>query len=211
MAKQPGGNIFDYKTYKNDRGRTPINDVECATLFFDVVEFSKNNVNEEMIDIVDTMQDRMFKLLDPKYYWAEREDYSVNNGLVLLPTGDGYGISLNNREKDEVILDLAADLHMTFSRIGRFQFRMGIAKGRNLVTLDLNGNVNVFGYGVVRATRVCNAARPKQILVDSVFANSLLQKSRSFPLTPIETEFETKHGEKFKCHNYAQSNFGIEV
>ena len=211
MARQ-SLNIMDPKIYRNVRGRTPIKEIECPTLFFDIVEFSKDSANEEMIEIVETMQDRIYKLLARQYYWAEKERFSQENNFILIPTGDGYGIVWNNIEQDDAaILDVASLLHQAFTRNARFRFRMGISRGRNLITLDLNGNVNAFGYGVVFATRVCNAAGPGQILVDSAFAELVLQRAQSVLLKPIGTEFETKHGEKFRCHNYAGVGFGIEV
>ena len=89
---------------------------------------------------------------------------------------------------------------------------MGIAKGRNVLKVDLNDNLNVFGYGIVLATRVCGVAKEGQILVDSRLAESLLQQRVITELQKIEEEFEVKHNFKLNCYNYyKEKEFGIKI
>jgi hypothetical protein len=79
---------------------------------------------------------------------------------------------------------------------------MGVAKANNIVTLDLNGNVNVFGVGIVLATRVCTAAQTGQILIHEDLAKSLLQSNEVTQLKRIPS-LQAKHGLEINCYNYA--------
>jgi hypothetical protein len=200
---------FNPNEYHSKKGHAHRRNLEFPILFFDVVGFSKDMNNDGSKKIVTDMQRVMWDLLDNDYYWAEKTKHSSKNNLLLIPTGDGYGIAINETLKDDVILWIARKLYRKLAE-EEIKIRMGIAKGRNVVTIDLNENLNIFGYGIVLATRVCNAASDGQILVHSEFAQSLLQDKAIAELTEVKDPFIGKHNLKIPCHNYFQKDdFGI--
>jgi class 3 adenylate cyclase len=202
---------FNPKEYHSKKGHAHTKNLELPILFFDVVGFSKEMDNEGSKQIVTDMQRVMWDLLENNFYWAEKSKHASKNNLLLIPTGDGYGIAINETKNDDDILWIARKLYRALAE-KKINIRMGIAKGRNVVTIDLNENLNIFGYGIVLATRVCNAASDGQILVHSEFAQSLQQDKAMPELTKIKIPFTAKHGLKIHCHNYFQENdFGINL
>jgi|ERR1041385_4286077 class 3 adenylate cyclase len=188
------------------KGHSHRRTIECPILFFDVVGFSKDIDNDKAKKTVTGMQDVMWELLESDaleedFFWAEKGKKGRNNNLVLIPTGDGYGIAIDSTISDKKILRIARELHAALTD-RKISTRMGIAKGKNIITLDLNENVNIFGYGIVLATRVCDAAAAGQILVHSKFAQSLLEEKPIPELRPIKKSFRAKHGSELFCHNY---------
>jgi len=180
-------------------------------LIFDVVGFSSEMVNTKMSKIVGEIQKAIWDILEPKYYWAEKEEDSDKNDFILIPTGDGYGLVLNNLHEDEDIFDIAVNLYKALVA-ENLKIRMGIAKGWNVLTIDSNDNLNVFGYGIVLTTRVCNAASDGQILVHANFAETLLQKKSIKEFQKIAEPIEVKHGLILHCYNYyKEKEFGISI
>jgi class 3 adenylate cyclase len=202
---------FNPNDYHSKKGHAHRKSLECPILFFDVVGFSKDMDNEHAKKLVTDMQNAMWDLLDEEFYWAERRKDAARNNLLLIPTGDGYGLALDTTENDEQILRIGRKLYKAL--VGeQITIRMGVAKGRNIVTIDLNENLNIFGYGIVLATRVCDAAGDGQILVHSEFADSLCQDKRIPELQRIRTPFKAKHGRQLFCHNYfRKGEFGKKI
>ena len=155
-----------------------------------------------MMEFVEEMHTAIYDLLDLEYYWNEDRKYRSVNDLVLIPTGDGYGVAFHTKIPDQQILNITRDIYLRLAKGAFFKFRMGVAKANNVVTLDLNGNVNVFGVGIVMATRVCTAAQTGQILVHEDFAKSLLQSNEVPQLKKVPT-LQVKHGLEIDCYNYA--------
>lgn len=206
MAK---GNLFDPKIYQSTKGVIPVENIENCILVFDIVDFSKNMNNSIMIKKLNEIHNSIYETLDTDHYWAETDTDSSQNSLILTPTGDGYSIALSDLKSDEEIFNIARKLYVRFKNEG-LNFRMGIAKGRNILKMDLNQNLNIFGYGSVLATRVCSVAKEMQILVEAKLADSLLQQKEYKEFQKIETPFEVKHSLKFNCYNYyKESEFGI--
>lgn len=210
MAKE-SKNLFDPGEYQVKGGVVPMKNIEHCILVFDIVGFSQNMVNDKMLEIVGDIHTAVFETLDPEHYWAEKGSNANLNSLILIPTGDGYGIALNNKQNDEEILVITQKLYGRLKREG-LKFRMGIAKGRNVLKIDLNDNLNIFGYGIVLATRVCNLAKEMQILVENGLAESLLQQKEINELQKINEPYEVKHNFKINCYNYYKENvFGIKI
>lgn len=206
-------NLFNPNNYKVDYAgaRIPTNEIETSILIFDIVGFSKNATNNSMIKTVNEIHDCINNILVDKHTWGEDAMHqdADENDLLLLPMGDGYGIVLGKKYNEIYILEIARLLYAELIK-KNIVFRMGIAKGNSIVTFDMNGNVNIFGFGIVLTTRVCNAAKDGQILIHSTLAESILQRTQVTALQKIETEFVAKHEMKFYCHNYfEENNFGI--
>ena len=204
-------NLFDPKLYVRAQGQIPKKNIESAMLVFDVVGFSSDMVNSSMISIVNEIHKSLWETLEPDYYWAETKKHSSSNDFILIPTGDGYCLVLNNIHDDEEILKIAVSLHRSLTS-EKIKIRMGISKGWNVITIDSNDHLNVFGYGIVLATRVCNAAKEGQILIHATLAEAFLQKRPNATLELIEKPFVAKHGLEIKCYNLFKKNeYGTEV
>jgi class 3 adenylate cyclase len=193
---------FNPNDYHSKKGHAHRKSVECPILFFDFVGFSKEMDNERAKKMITGMQGVMWDLLDgADYYWAEKGKNASKNNLVLIPTGDGYGIATDTTVEDKKILWIARELYKALTD-QKINIRMGIAKGKNVVTIDLNENLNIFGYGIVLATRVCDVAKAGQILVHNKFAESLQEEKTMPDLQKIRSALKTKHGQKIPCYNY---------
>jgi hypothetical protein len=179
-----------------------------SVLLFDIVGFSKEPNNRSMMEFVDQMHTVMDNLLTPDYTWNEDGVNGDKNDFVLIPTGDGYGIAFHTKRSDQEILNITRDIYQAMAKGGSLKFRMGIAKANNIVTLDLNQNVNVFGVGIVLAARACAAARTGQILVHEYLAKSLLQANAVIELQKVPT-LQVKHELEIDCYNYAGVHEGL--
>ncbi len=205
-------NLFDYVQYEPKSGHYPIKAINGPILMFDIVSFSMKMNTTEMYNTINAIQSSMYYSLDnDAYFWAEQKEKSNKNNLLFVSTGDGYAIALGNTLPDSEILKIANILYKSFQEKG-LKFRMSIAKGRNILSIDMNDNLNIFGYGMVLATRVCDKAITGQILIHEDFANSLLQERVIPEFQLIENQFEAKHEFKFSCYNYYDKNgVGIDL
>lgn len=202
-------NQFNPKRYTRYYGYSPKVYMESAMLIFDIVGFSKVMKNKVMMEKIEKMHKCIYEELAPIYYWNEKKKHSKKNDFILIPTGDGYGIVLNNIRPDEEIFKIASSLYKRFAE-EKIKIRVGIAKGWNVIAQDANEDLNVFGYGIVLATRICNAAKEEQILVDSDFVNALFQNKEMEELQEIKEPFYAKHDLPLQCYNYFKQNeFGI--
>lgn len=204
-------NLYDYKHYHEKKGQVPKRPIEQTLVVVDVVGFSEKMFNNKMLKIVDTINNSIFEILDPEHFWNEKEADSILNNLIMIPTGDGYAIAFSNTIPESKILKLAIELYKRFKE-EKTPIRMGITRGRNIIAKDLNETLNVFGYGIVLATRVCAVAEKWQILIHSGLADSLEQDKSIEGLQRINKKFKVKHGLKFNCYNYyKEGEFGINI
>jgi hypothetical protein len=192
-AAKRGGLFFDLRIFLE-----PVAE-RCAS---GIQRFSKEMTNSSMMEFVEIMDTAIYNLLAPDYYWNEDGKWAKKNAFVLIPTGDGYGIAFNTSIPEREILKITRNIYLALAKNKSFKFRMGLAKASSIVTLDLNRNVNVFGVGIVLATRVCNAAQTGQILVHEGFAKLLLYSSEVKEFRKLPTLL-AKHGLPLECYNYA--------
>jgi len=204
-------NSFDPKDYGAKKGQVHRKTFDIRILVFDVVGFAKDLFNERAAEIVTDINRVMWDILDKDHYWAEKQSLSARNDLILVPTGDGYGIAFHPNIEDSEVIDICVRLHKALVR-KLIKIRMGVAKGNTVVTFDLNDNLNIFGHGIVLATRVCSVAKKKQILFHRSFAESLTQQKPVEGLIELDKPLKAKHGLKLYCYNYhRKGEFGIEV
>lgn len=201
MIKALEGNLLDRRTYKHGTYRPLKVSAEISVLVFDIVGFSKKTNNSSMMEFVEIMHTAMDNLLTPDYYWNEDRKWRERNSFVLIPTGDGYGFAFNTSISEREILKITRNIYLALAKSKSLKFRMGLAKASSILTLDLNGNVNVFGVGIVLATRVCNAAQPGQILVHEDFAKLMLHSNEVKEFRKVPTLL-AKHGLPLACYNY---------
>lgn len=195
---------FDYPKGKKQPRYYDIDNVVC---FFDVVGFTKSTTNQEMKRIISKIEDDLEELLWEDYNWHELRK---RNDLILIPTGDGYGIGFHPTLHNDKILIIITELYKRLVKGNVFKIRMGIAKGANIRHLDWNEHVNLFGYGINLASRVMSVAEPNQILVHADYAEELKQIKDHPELTKVERPKEINHGEHIMVYNMHRGNeFGI--
>lgn len=175
----------------------PINNV--IVLFFDIVGFTKNTTNKEMERIIQKIETAINRLLWNDYNWAEKNKH---NNLILIPTGDGYGICFHPDIEGTTILYITTELFKSITDEKNINLRMGLAKGPNIRYLDRNGQVNLFGYGINLANRVMSLALDNQILIHEVFAEELHHGEKVTDLIKISEPLKIKHGEEIRVYNY---------
>ncbi|MFI5331460.1 MAG: adenylate/guanylate cyclase domain-containing protein [Desulfobaccales bacterium] len=196
MAKK-GFDPFDYPKARIPK-YYPVNNI---VLFFDIVEFTKIPTNEEMMRIIQKIENVINSLLWEDYNWNEKNKH---NDLILIPTGDGYGIGFHPNFEAEKTLKMASELFVELTTGNGFKIRMGLARGPNVRHLDRNDVPNLFGYGINLANRVMSVALADQVLVHGDLASDILRtgKIKKQELVAISEPLEIKHGEKIKVYEY---------
>lgn len=171
-----------------------------TVLFFDVVGFTKNTNIEKMMNIIHRIEYVMKSLFYNTYNWGEKHHH---NHLIMIPTGDGYGIGFNPKDFDgEKILNIAKVLHKDLTQKNGFKIRMGIAEGLNIRHIDQNEAINLFGYGINIAYRVLSAAKGNHILVHESIATPLLDKDKLEDLLHGPFVVKIKHRGTVNVYNY---------
>ncbi len=197
----PKIDIFAYP-----RGGPRYRPITNTTLFFDVVGFTKHSNNQEMLDVIQKIENVMNNLLWEEYNWNEKKK---RNDLILIPTGDGYGVGFHPNMTGEKILNISKEVLKNITKDNFIKIRMGIAKGPNIRHLDLNDKNNLFGYGINLANRVMSLALDNQILVHEDFAKELLREKNVEGLIEVDEIYEVKHGVEIRIYNYCiKGEFG---
>lgn len=161
-------------------------------LFFDAVSFSKGFSFQKMKNIIIKIEQSIDELKTP-YSWNSQRKRSGND-LIMLPTGDGYGIAFNpNVFTDTKVIDISEDLLRKLTIETGFKIRMGIARDSVVRYLDANGIVNLFGTGVIMAFRVMNSAGENQIIIHETVAVGLKNNPDFFNRLSCPYTIEIKH------------------
>ena len=126
-------------------GRT----VVCSVLFLDIVEYSKQTVDEQA-----SLKERFNALL------AAALESVAQRDRVILDTGDGAAIAFLGAPEDGLFVGLAIR-----DGAGSLPIRMGINLGPARLVKYLNGQVNIIGDVINVAQRVMSFSDPGQLLV----------------------------------------------
>ncbi|HEV8261801.1 MAG TPA: adenylate/guanylate cyclase domain-containing protein [Burkholderiales bacterium] len=130
-------------------GRTLV----CSVLFLDIVEYSKQSVNEQL-----QLKQAFNSVL------AGALDAVATRDRVLVDTGDGAAVAFLGDPEDALFVALAIR-----DNASRLPIRMGVNLGPVRLVKDLNGQVNIIGDGINVAQRVMSFAEPGQLLVSRSF------------------------------------------
>jgi len=133
---------------------------------------------------------------------------------IVFPTGDGMWIAfLAGLEKP---IKLAKEIHEKLQNYNNekspnenIQIRIGCHSGDVFFVNDLNGNVNLWGSGIIMARRVMDAGDSEHILMTSTMAERLLELSDEYRkiIHPIH-DFKIKHGEVLLIYSVYDDSFG---
>lgn len=179
-----------------------------VVLFFDVVGFSRK-APIDMQNIINEIDNVINELLWNEYNWNERHQ---RNDLIIIPTGDGYGIGFHPNFDGKKILTITANIYKKLIENRRYEIRMGLAKGRNTRYWDINDLANLFGPGINTANRVISVALQNQILVHADFAKEILKNEKIKELVEVPYPLQIKTGEEIRVYNYfRKDDFGNPI
>lgn len=142
---------------------------------FDLVGFSSNKSNDDLLAAVSSMETRIKLGLGPTYFWGDRTlgGWEADRNEVLLrSTGDGYVVAFSQDESEFDALETLLKIHKGISKSNKVN--LGINKGHNYVVMEVNGLVNIIGWGVNYAARALQFAENGQIICTEFFAKPML-------------------------------------
>lgn len=172
-------------------------------VLLDVVAFSrKDRTADDQVMIIRALNNIVREALHAMH--VREEDH------ILLPTGDGMCICLlvNDDGPDGRHLAFALQVHHGVRRysaaIGRqvarrFEVRIGLNEHHDCVVKDINGNVNIAGYGINLCQRIMNVCSASQVILGRKAYESLPTAQRSATRFRPYT-FMEKHGEAVEVY-----------
>ena len=177
---------------------------EFTVLFVDVVKFTKFGDNEKLRKVVRELHNAIIDV-----FQALEWDVGgpvTQNSAIMIPTGDGYGIGFEPLLiEDAVALRYAAELSSRLDQEG-CPIRSGINRGPCYVHKDVNGRLNLAGWGIVDAGRAMECGEKNHILCTQSFAAPLIQAKKEENLQEIGKYFAK--GRPLELYNYAGDGFG---
>lgn len=163
---------------------------EMTTIFIDIVKFSFYKHNER-IEKVKLLNSIIMSLIESNKFDAEE-------GLILIPTGDGMAISMKT-DNAELAIDMASKIKKE-AVIKDLPIRIGLNKAQDTIIQDINSQVNLCGPGIIGAQRIMDFAHAHEILVsESVYASIADRKGRE---KFKKSEDADKHGVKWTFYYY---------
>ena len=146
---------------------------------FDLVEFAELDSNKDLVQAVSMLQNELEMSLTPEFFWGDRavggREKETNN-ILLRSTGDGYVVAFSANVKPAKALQHQVDIHRRVHT--KHAVRLGVNLGDNYVVADVNGFVNILGWGINLAARALGFAESGQIICTNHFAEPLLEADR---------------------------------
>jgi class 3 adenylate cyclase len=133
----------------------------CTVLFMDIVGYSKNSVDHQMM-----IKQSFSTVVSDALRGLPLED------CIKLDTGDGIAMCYLGAPED--VLYVAVGLRDVFIDVKAvcetcYSVRMGINLGPVKILEDINGQRNTIGDGINTAQRIMSFARPNQLLVSRAY------------------------------------------
>ena len=163
----------------------------CSVLFLDLVDYSRNTV-EEQLRQKQALNLALADALERLRQWDR----------VILDTGDGAAVAFLGDPEDALVaaIDIRSGAHS-------IKLRLGINLGPVRLVKDLNGQSNVVGDGINDAQRVMGFAEPGQLLVSRSFHDMVSRLSaahaRLFTREGVRTD---KHVREHEVYAVAEAS-----
>jgi class 3 adenylate cyclase len=174
-------------------------------LFIDIISFTRYGDNAAMKEAIRTLEATISDVLESLEWDIENDD----NDAVMLPTTDGYGVAFSAEIHDGNILGYAAEISNKLKNRG-MPVRIGINKGPCFVCKDLNGRLNLTGWGVVGAKQTVACGGKNHILCTATFAESVNQ-SRSDPNLHDIGSYKIRENRLHLFSYYQSRDFGNSI
>ena len=140
---------------------------------FDLVGFTALDSNRDLVQAVSTLEIELDMALSTEFYWGDRavggREKETNN-VLLRSTGDGYVVAFSANVDPAKALRHLVDIHKRVD--DRHAVRLGVNLGDNYVVADVNGLVNILGWGINLAARALGFAESGQIICTGHFGLS---------------------------------------
>ena len=153
----------------------PIEYVQVVGIF-DLVGFSSHKSNDDLVAAVSYMDTRIKLGLGDTYFWGDRTRggwEAERNQVLMRSTGDGYVVAFSH---DIIEFDSLQKLLKIYQGISKsHKVNLRINKRNNYVVTDVNGLVNIIGWGINYAARALQFAKNGQIICTEHFAKSYLK------------------------------------
>jgi len=143
---------------------------------FDLVDFTSLESNRDLVEAVQGLDTAIKLILEDKFYFGEMDrarNESSRNDIWLRSTGDGYIIAFSQGMEREEGLKYLVDIQKRIKK--KHSVRLGINKGDNYIVSDVNGRVNIVGWGINYAARALGFAEKNQIICTGNFADPLIK------------------------------------
>ena len=171
--------LFDYENVERPGVFV---DGKISVMFTDIVRFTKFGDNEALREAVRALQNAITDIFRDVEW--DRTSKIEPNGVIMISTGDGYGIGFEpSLVKDRKVLDYAVELSNRMKKEEK-PIRIGINNGSCYIHKDANGFMNLCGWGVIDAERVMSLGGKNHILCERSFAKSLLDDKDDPNLRP---------------------------
>jgi class 3 adenylate cyclase len=192
--------LFNYRLFRRRPGKfVPI---KATVMFIDVVGFTTKGDNKALRHAIRRLQETITDVFD-ELHWDEEKR---QNDVIMLPTGDGYGIAFEpNRVSDIAVLGYAAKLSKGLAAAD-VPIRMGINNGPCWVHTNLNDQLDVAGWGIIDAQRAMTVGEKNHILCTDQFAQQYVQAESEPHLHAIGTY--TVKQRTLTLFNYFSKTFG---
>jgi hypothetical protein len=140
-----------------------------SVFYVDVIRFTHFGDNSALRKVFRSLQFAIIDIFE-ELHWDEP---GRENDLVMLPTGDGYGVAFEAWISDIDILRYAVKLSNVMRSEG-YPVRIGINKGPCFVHTDLNDHLNLVGWGIIDAANTVSCGDKNHILCTNEFAKVCL-------------------------------------
>lgn len=153
--------------------------VPVQYVFVDVIGFTRpDRTVEDMLSIIESLNGIV---------WSVLEEHSIGKGdLILLPTGDGMCIGLLNQAAEDTHLQMAEsirDFVIEHNRNVRgshstFDLHLAVHEGKDILITDINGNRNIIGAGINRASRLMAFGTAREIIISEVVYEGICRDAK---------------------------------
>jgi len=135
-------------------------------IYLDLVGYSKNN-EPIQVDLFKYFQKQIHHIL---------YDQIMNDECILIPTGDGIIIGLEEKNNSEykLALNLASDI-IIWTKKNNVEIRTAIHVGDVNVLIDINKNKNIVGNTINDASRMLSGADDGSIIISKAFYKKYLR------------------------------------
>ncbi len=136
-------------------------------IYLDLVGYSKNN---------EPIQISLFKKFQKQIHHILYDEI-IHNKSILIPTGDGMIIGLEDNMTDSytLSLELVTDI-IDWTKKNDVEIRSAIHVGEVNVLTDINRNKNIVGNTINDASRMLSGADDGSIIISKTFYNKYLRK-----------------------------------
>jgi len=187
-------------------------DRNAKYIFLDIVGFTRDRSVNAQADIIKELNTIVSETINEKQVAAGDRFY--------LPTGDGLCIVLLLEHPIDITIQIALGILERLANYNavisdearRFEVRIGIESGEDVLVTDINGRQNIAGEGINTASRTMDLADGGQILVGQRVYDSLKVRDNYHPEKFRHYPAIVKHGTQLSVYQFIdQGHAGLNL